>query len=267
MATLSGIYLYPVKSCAAVSVQQAGVEARGLEGDRRWMIVDADGRFITGREQPRLTLVRARIVESGLMLSAPDLPEILVRQPESDQTRAPVIVWNSEVQALPAAPQANEWISHFLGMPATLVYQDAAARRPIGSSRVRPEDEVSFADAYPMLLISEASLSGLNQRVGRALSMLRFRPNLVVSGTLAHAEDDWTHIRIGKVEFEVLKPCARCKFTTIDPDTAERDPRGEPLRTLASYRRVGSEVMFGQNLLARSTGVLRVGDPVEPIAR
>lgn len=265
MAMLSGLYIYPVKSCAAVSVRQVGVESRGLAGDRRWMIVDATGHFITGREQPRLTLIRAQLVESGLMLSAPGQPEILVARPDAAAARAPVVVWNSEVQALPAAPQASEWISRFVGLPATLVYQDAAARRLIGSARVRPEDEVSFADAYPLLLISEASLAGLNQRVGRELSMLRFRPNLVVSGTLAHAEDDWTRLRIGAVEFEVLKPCARCKFTTIDPDTAERDPRGEPLRTLASYRRVGSELMFGQNLLARTTGVLRLGDPVEPI--
>ena len=265
MATLSGIHIYPVKSCAAVSLRHATVEARGLDGDRRWMIVDAEGRFITGREQPRLTLVRARLVESGLMLSAPGRPEILVTRPDAEQTRAPVTVWGSEVRALPAAAQANDWISGFLGMPATLVYQDAGAHRPIGSPRVRPGDEVSFADAYPMLLISEASLAGLNQRVGRELSMLRFRPNLVVSGTSAHAEDEWKRMRIGAVEFDVVKPCARCKFTTIDPETAERDPRGEPLRTLATYRRVGSEVMFGQYLVARSGGGLRIGDTVEVI--
>ncbi|MDT0498755.1 MOSC domain-containing protein [Algiphilus sp. W345] len=265
MATLSGLYIYPVKSCAAVSVQQVGVEPRGLAGDRRWMIVDATGHFITGREQPRLTLIHAHRVESGLTLSAPGQPEIVVARPDSAAARAPVVVWHSEVQALPAAPEASEWISRFLGRPARLAYQDAAAQRLIGSSRVHPDDEVSFADAYPMLLISEASLAGLNHRIGRELSMLRFRPNLVVSGTSAHAEDEWKRVRIGAVEFDVVKPCARCKFTTIDPETAERDPRGEPLRTLATYRRVGSEVMFGQNLVARSGGGLRIGDTVEVI--
>jgi uncharacterized protein YcbX len=127
-------------------------------------------------------------------------------------------------------------------------------------------DEVSFADAFPLLLISRAALDGLNARLAKPVSMLRFRPNLVVEGVAAHAEDGWKRIRIGEVEFDVAKACTRCVFTTVDPMRGERDPDGEPLRTLIGYRRTADGVTFGQNLIPRSAGSVRVGDAVEVLA-
>ena len=140
---------------------------------------------------------------------------------------------------------------------------DAGVTRPMTDAHSQAGDEVSFADAFPLLLISRAALDGLNARLAKPVSMLQFRPNLVVDGAPAHAEDGWKRIRIGEVEFDVAKPCTRCVFTTVDPLRGERDPDGEPLRTLIGYRRNGDGVTFGQNLIPRSLGTLRIGDAVK----
>lgn len=262
---LSALYFYPIKSSAPLETFQAQVEPRGLQHDRRWMVVDAQGQFITGRQLPRMTLLRAQPTAQGLRLEAPGMAALEVAFP-SAAAGLPVTVWKSEVVAWPAAAQADAWLGRFLGQPARLVHMDAQVSRPMINPYCEPGDEVSFADAFPMLLISRASLDALNARLERPVSMLQFRPNLVVEGVAAHAEDDWKRIRVGAVEFDVAKPCARCIFTTVDPATGERDPRGEPLRTLAGYRRMGGGVMFGQNLIPRSPGALRVGDALEVLA-
>ena len=261
---LSGLYLHPIKSTAPLAVETALVEPRGLRNDRRWMVVDADGRFITGRELPRLTLVRAMPEAGGLSLSAPGMPPLTVPFPRTAAT-VPVTVWKSEVAAKPA-DAASAWLGEFLQRPVRLVHMDADVTRPMTDVHSQAGDEVSFADAFPLLLISQAALDGLNGRLARPVSMLRFRPNLVVDGAPAHAEDGWKRIRIGDVEFDVAKPCSRCVFTTVDPLRGERDPDGEPLRTLIGYRRSGDGVTFGQNLIPRSPGTLRLGDGVEVLA-
>lgn len=260
---LSALYLHPVKSCASLAVDSAAVEPRGLAGDRRWMIVDAAGEFVTGRSEPRLVLVRTRETPQGLHLQAPSLPDLVVPVPPLSNPRPRVTVWNSQVDALDAGDEAAAWISAFNGRPCRLVYMDAAAHRPVSPTHARPGDEVSFADAYPLLIISEASLAGLNAQLDAPVPMLRFRPNLVVRGAQAHEEDRWQRIRIAGIEFEMIKPCVRCGFTTVMPETGTLDPRGEPLRTLAKYRRADKGVIFGQNVIARGSGRLRVGDAVE----
>ncbi|SOD54521.1 MOSC domain-containing protein [Pseudoxanthomonas wuyuanensis] len=262
---LSNLYLYPIKSIAPLEVASAEVEPRGLRDDRRWMVVDADGRFLTGRQLPRLTLVRAQPGAEGLVLDAPGMPSLQVAFPDADAT-LPVSVWKSQVAARPAAAAADAWLSEFLQRPARLVHMDAGVSRVMTDPHSQPGDEVSFADGFPLLLISRAALDGLNARLARPVSMLRFRPNLVVDGVPAHAEDGWKRIRIGGVAFDVAKPCTRCVFTTVDPERGERDPDGEPLKTLIGYRRSGDGVTFGQNLIPRSGGMVRVGDGVEIIA-
>ena len=261
---LSGLNLYPIKSSAPLEVEDAVVEARGLRDDRRWMVVDADGRFITGREMPRLTLVQARPTTGGLSLDAPGMPPLFVPFPQTGAT-VRVNVWKSEVAAKPA-DTADAWLGEFLQRPARLVHMDADVTRPMTDARSQAGDEVSFADAFPLLLISRAAVDELNARLTRPVSMFRFRPNLVVDGAGAHAEDGWKRIRIGEVEFDVAKPCIRCIFTTVDPARGERDPDGEPLRTLIGYRRSADGVAFGQNLIPRSLGTLRLGDAVEVLA-
>lgn len=263
---LSALYLYPMKSCAPLAVDEARLEPRGLAHDRRWMVVDLAGRFLTGRELSRLTLVRALPAADGsLSLEAPGMPTLQVPSPAADGSLA-VTVWKSEVLARTCDPAVDAWLSTFLGQPVRLVHMDAGVHRPIASDSARPGDEVSFADAFPLLLITRAALDGLNARLRNPVSMLRFRPNLVVDDAPEHAEDGWSRIRIGGVELEVGKACVRCVFTTVDPDRGERDAGGEPLRTLITYRRGEEGVTFGRNLIPRGSGALRVGDRVEVLS-
>jgi uncharacterized protein YcbX len=262
---LSGLYVYPIKSAAPLALDAATVEVRGLAQDRRWMVVDATGRFLSGRELPRLTLVRAQPVARGLELSAPGMPALHVATPVEASTLA-VIVWDDTVVARLASRAVHDWLSAFLGQPVQLVHMDASAYRAVDPDYGRPGDEVSFADGFPLLLVTQAAGDALNARLAHPVPILRFRPNLVVSGAAAHAEDGWKRVRIGAVEFDVVKPCTRCLFTTVDFERGERDPSGEPLRTLIGYRRGERGVSFGQNLIPRSSGVVRVGDAVSVLA-
>ena len=171
---LAGLYHFPIKSSAPLAVETALMEARGLQHDRRWMVVDAEGRFLTGRELPRLTLVKAQPLADGLFLQAPGMAPLRVPFPASSTT-LPVKVWKSDVAARPAGMDADAWLSGFLQRPARLVHMDADVARPIASTHSMPGDEVSFADAFPMLLVSQAALDQLNARLARPVSMLRFR--------------------------------------------------------------------------------------------
>jgi uncharacterized protein YcbX len=263
-ATLTQLNIFPLKSGAAVSCESAQVEARGLRDDRRWMVVDEAGNFMTGRKHPAMTLIRARPHERGLHVEAPRMPSMNVLPNPSQSVAAKV--WDDSVVAVGANANADAWISQYLGQTARFVYMSANVHRPVLQKYGRAGDEVSFADGYPLLLISEAALDFLNSKLAAPIPMLRFRPNLVIGGTDAHAEDGWRRIRIGDIELDIVKPCVRCVFTTVDPSRGERDPSGEPLRTLLGYRRSPKGVTFGQNVIPRRLGTLRVGDRVEVIA-
>ncbi len=263
MASLSALHVFPVKSCAALAPPSALVEPRGLHGDRRWMVVDAGGRFLTARKHPRMTLVEARLAAgSALHLSAPDMPELVLEPAADAAERLEVTVWSSTLSARPASAAADAWISRWLGLPARFVYMDDATRRDVDPAYAEPGDIVSFADGFPILLISQAALDALNAKLATPVPMLRFRPNFVIAGTSAHAEDQWRRVRIGEVEFDVVKPCIRCVLTTVDFTRGSFDAGGEPLRTLMAYRRTPKGVSFGQNLIPRGTGTVRVGDEV-----
>lgn len=261
MLTLASITLYPVKSVAGVAVDAAPVEPAGLAGDRRWMLVDPDGRFITGRQLPELVRVRLGVDADGT-LTLPDGRR--VAPAAAGQSRA-VSIWRDAVTALEPDPAASAWFSERLGRPVQLVCGDPAAPRPVRGPGADAGDIVSFADGYPVLLISEASLADLSARVGRPVEMARFRPNLTVAGGTAFQEDGWSVVEIGGIRFDVAKTCTRCVFTTVDPLTGERSADGEPLQTLKSYRRSGDGVIFGMNLIPRGRGAIRVGDPVVPV--
>ena len=261
-ATLASIHIYPLKSCAPLPLNAASVQRRGIAHDRRWLIVDEDNRFITAREHPRLTLIRATIDDHGLHLTAPEMPELRVDIPRADAPRITVTIWDDRVSPLAADARANSWIVAFLGKPCTLVYMDENCVRMTDPDWSAPGDEVSFADGHPLLLISQASVDHLNERLQTPVPALRFRPNLLVENTEAHAEDGWKRIRIGDIEFDLVKPCIRCVFPNIDFSTGTFDPTGEPLRTLIKYRRTPKGVAFGQNLIPRGVGTLRAGDPV-----
>jgi len=264
---LASIHIYPLKSGAPLALKSSAVETRGLARDRRWMAVDADGKFLTGREHARLTLIRALPNADGsLHLDAPATSGIRVPVPDTHGRRIATAVWDNPVAPLLADETTNAWLGKFLGKPARLVYMDAECVRAVDAKYARAGDEVSFADGFPLLLISQAALDLLNSKLAVPVTMLRFRPNLVVAGSEPHAEDGWKRIRVGEVEFDVVKPCVRCVFTTVDFERGKRDPSGEPLRTLIGYRRGEKGVTFGQNLIPRGRGVVRVGDSVSVIA-
>lgn len=242
------------------------MEPWGLAGDRRWMLADAAGRCVTQREQPRLALARAESSPGGgLLLTAPGMPSLDIDAP-GPSTTVPVHIWGDKVEAVPAGDAAAAWFSTYLGAEVTLVHlDDPARRRPVDPDYARPGETVSFADGFPLLVTTEASLAALNALIAAGdhpgegpLPMDRFRPNAVIAGTAPWAEDTWTRIRIGEVEFRVVKPCGRCVVTTTDQRTAARGR--EPLRTLARHRRFGGRLVFGQNLVPVRPGTLRVGD-------
>jgi uncharacterized protein len=261
---LSAIHVYPIKSVAGLLVSSAEMEARGLRHDRRWMIVDSTGRFVTGRQLPKMVLIQALPSEKGLHLNAPGMLEHAVHIPKNTADRIDVRVWDDQVSAILADAETNVWLSSFLNLDLRLVYMDEISERRVEITPPHaPEHHaVSFADGYPLLLISEASLANLNKKLEAPISMLRFRPNLVVTADEAHVEDSWKRIRIGAVEFEFIKTCTRCVFTTVDPLTGEKDPSGEPLRTLKSYRRSEAGILFGMNAVAKNNGKISVGDDV-----
>lgn len=264
---LSALYLHPLKSSASLQVETLEIEPRGPRFDRRWLVVDADGRFVTARAVAELVLVRAEPQGAGLRLSAPGMTPLDVMPPPPDAPRASVTVWKDTIDAPRADPVADAWLSAFLQRDVRLVHMDAAAHRAVDPAYGHEGDEVSFADGYPLLVISQAALDGLNARLfdaGRVpLTMTHFRPNLVVDGAEAHAEDGWRRVRIGGIDFDAVKPCTRCVFTTVDPVLGRRRDDGEPLNILKDYRRTPAGITFGMNLIARGTGTLRVGDVVE----
>ena len=263
MPALESIRIYPIKSCAGHAVAAAETRRRGLAGDRRLMLVDAAGHFVTGRRYPQLTQIAVQQDSTGLVCRAPGRSDLNL--PEASSRRRRVVVWKSEVDARCYADEVDAWFSAIVGADVHLVGMDEHSSRPVDPEFAESGDQVSFADGYPLLLISRTAVTALNERLLSPVKMANFRPNLIVSGTPPHAEDGWHRIRIGDVEFDIVKPCARCVFTTVDPDTGEKRSDGEPLRTLAGYRRSNRQIEFGQNLIARGVGTIRAGDEVHVI--
>ena len=273
MLRVTALYVYPVKSCRGFAVNTAAIDARGLVGDRRFLVVDAQSQFLTQRVHPRMALIETALTADFLTLASASQGSVSIplsgnRHPVSE---VPVTVWKDTVLADDCGDEPARWLSDFLRLPCRLVRAGSAYSRPIPGRKVpatldRPgasPHEVSFADAFPFLVISEESLADLNARLDSPLPMNRFRPNLVVAGGAPYAEDDWTRCKIGEVVFHGATRCGRCVVTTTDQLTAERAQ--EPLRTLATYRRdEEGAVMFGRNLIHETkTGRLSVGDAVE----
>jgi uncharacterized protein YcbX len=288
VSQLASIHIYPMKAARAVDLGEARVEPWGLAGDRRWMLADEDGRFISQREEPSLARVEVSTSPGStgpqstsphstsphstsprggaLAVAAPGRPGLLVAVPGPDAPQLKVTVWGSVLVAVVAGPAADAWFSAYLDRPVSLVYlDDPATRRPVDSEFGRAGDTVSFADGFPLLLTTTGSLDELGTWLAadgdQPVPMTRFRPNVVVAGTAPWAEDRWLRVRIGEVPFRVVKPCGRCVVTTIDQQTGVRGR--QPLKMLGRHRRFGQELVFGQNLIPDRTGVIRVGDPVE----
>ena len=260
MMELSHLYRYPVKSMQGESLNRMQLDALGPMGDRRWMLVNEQGRFLSQREWPRMALVLPHLDAEGLVLEVPGREPVTVNEPDGE--RLQVKIWQDSCEAIAPSTEADAWLSDFLGVACRLVRFPPDQMRQVDQNYAQPGDQTAFSDGFPLLLISQASLDDLNQRMARPLPMIRFRPNLVISGCEPYAEDHWQRIRIGGLEFSVVKPCSRCVIPTIDPERGERDGN-EPLKTLMSYRKQGNKVFFGQNLIHRGQGELHTGMDVE----
>lgn len=274
---ISGIYIYPIKSLKGISLDESVVERRGLQYDRRWMLVDENGEFFTQREFPKMSVISTEIKENGLLIQAENFEDLLVPFEENGEETAKVRVWNSVCDALVSENFINEWFGEVLQTKCKLVFMPDNSERSINKLFDKNKDIVSFADGYPQLLIGENSLNDLNERLEEKLPMNRFRPNLVVSGSESFAEDNWKNIKIGETVFRSSKPCARCVMTTVNQNSGEFAGK-EPLKTLAKYRMAKdvfpenyaeldldkNAVLFGQNLIAENFGGrVKIGDSVE----
>jgi uncharacterized protein len=266
---VASLHIYPVKSTAPTDLDQTDVEACGLTGDRRWLVVDPDGVQMTARERRRLLHVKAQPGADGtITLTGPHAPPLQVAGSELTAT-ASAEVWQTRFPVVDAGEPAARWFSELLDEPARLVNLDDPAARPITHPNGRPGEVVSMADSYPLLLTSTASLARLNEWITTdhsddaiaALPMRRFRPNVVLDAPEPFAEDDWKTIRIGAVTFRSGGPSSRCVLTTVDPETLRNGK--EPIRTLARRHSWDHKTYFGVNLVPTTLGQISVGDPVE----
>lgn len=264
--TLSAIFIYPIKSLGGIYLAEAEVEQRGLQYDRRMMLVDENGIFITQRDFPKMALLKTLFTENQLIAyhsqtnQSVTLPLI---PPNADSLhKIKVRIWDDSCEATIISKEANEFFSDMIGVKCTLVFMPEDEKRIVDPNKKYVNDEhiVSFADGYPFLIIGQSSLDELNRRSQDSLPINRFRPNFVFTGGQAFEEDKWNDFLIGELKFRAVKPCARCVITTTDQQTAERG--AEPLRTLATFRRDGNKVLFGMNLVAYNSGKVRVGDKI-----
>ncbi|MGF1696537.1 YcbX family protein [Vibrio lamellibrachiae] len=262
LAHLSQINVYPVKSVGGISLSSSWVELQGLSFDRRFMLATSDGTMVTARKFPQMVKVSASLLPQGFIFTAKGKDPLKLSYSDFKQQETTATVWKDSFTAYTTTDAADDWFSDIVGQNVELLYcgeQSNRIREKIGHN-------VSFADGYPLLLISEASLEELNRRSPESHVMEQFRTNLVISGTEPFAEDSWKTIRIGEVVFDIVKPCERCILTTVDTNKGEFRTSKEPLKTLISFRSDESGgVFFGQNLVARNEGVITADDQVEII--
>ena len=266
MARIASLHIYPVKSCRGIDLESARVTATGLEWDRRWMIVDSRDRFVTQATRPVLATITTAVGSGVLRLSAEGHPDLEV-DPHAEGRSRPVQIWKDHCSGIDAGDDAAAWLSRLLGEQVRLVRTDPRLPRLADPHETGiAQQPLSFSDGHPLLLLSRESLAELNQRLPAPIPMNRFRPNVVIDGVAAHAEDAMTLFRSGDVVLRGVKHCARCVVTTTDQQSGARDADQEPLRTLKRYRhdRLLHGVTFGQNcaVAAGIGGMLAVGAPI-----
>ncbi|MDT8369237.1 MAG: MOSC domain-containing protein [Longimicrobiales bacterium] len=257
---VTALRIYPLKAAAGIAVDEARVDTLGLQGDRRWMIVDADGNFVSQRTHPRMALVRTLRIDDGIAVSASSGATIRLHPPPPDARRTTLRVWFSDRDALDCGDAAAAWASDLLGTACRVVHAIDPERGLLLTDEGHPRS--GFADAAPALVTNQASLADLNHRLDAPIGMDRFRPNIIVGGFGPWEEDEWGSRRIGEVPTRALKRCPRCTATRVD-QTSGRISGAEPLATLATFRRnARGEVEFGMNIAFRDRGTIRVGDPI-----
>lgn len=259
---LTEINIYPIKSLGGISLNEAKVLPRGLEHDRRWLLVDKNNQFLTQRAIPEMALLSVSLKEKSLEVRHKIHQNKFIEisfQPTDKKIK--VQIWDDQCDALELENPINQWFSEILSFNCKLVYMPDSSKRKVDPNFAKNQEIVSFADGYPFLILSEESLNHLNKKLKEKLPMNRFRPNFVFSGGTPHIEDTFKNFSIGNVNFKGVKPCARCSITTTNQATAER--KAEPLKTLSTYRKKDNKIFFGQNLLLmQENGFVKLGDEI-----
>ncbi|GGC78076.1 MOSC domain-containing protein [Marinobacter halophilus] len=253
------LFLYPVKSLAGVEVSVIDLDDFGPVGDRRWMLVNDQGEFVTQRKLPALARIGTGIDERGVSVHIPGEGRFHLAPGHEELS---VLVWRDWMNSLIGPKQASAAVSRFCERSLRFVYMPDDTFRRVDPARVVDQKRVGFADGFPFLFANQASLDELNSRLKHPVNMRHFRPNIVISGAEPWSEDHWQYLTIGQARFKAVKPCSRCVITTMDPDTGTKDPGTEPLRTLSTYRKTQDGVIFGQNAVHQDGDHLSVGDAV-----
>ena len=265
MLQISELFIYPIKSMAGISVKEAKVTATGFEHDRRWMLVDESNLFISQREAPKMALMKVQVETNGLKVTFENnnllIPFYGAGGKSDSREGATVTIWDDACGAEYVSEEADRWFSNFLGIKCRLVYMPDDSNRLVDQKYAPGNLVTSFADAYPFLIIGQASLDDLNSRLSVPLPMNRFRPNIVFTGGVPFEEDGIANFTVGNVNFYGVKLCARCIMTTINQSDASKGK--EPLKTLASYRQKNNKILFGQNLVHEGVGMVAVGDVIK----
>ena len=265
MLQVSELFIYPIKSLGGIAVTNAAVTDRGLQHDRRWMLVDSNNKFMTQREFAEMALLQTEITTQGLKVYHKKSKSSILIPFETNGETISVQIWSDRCKGIVVEKKLNEWFSDMLGKACQLVYMPGATRRKVDGRYATRKDITSFTDGYPFMLIGQSSLDNLNKRLEEKLPINRFRPNIVFTGGLPHEEDAWAHFTINEISFYGVKLCSRCVITTINKDTSEKGK--EPLKTLASYRMKNNKIYFGQNLVHSGEGIVHIGDTIEVVER
>ena len=269
MLKLSEIYIYPIKSLGGIHLDVANITTRGLENDRRFMLIDEKGRFMSQREHPQLAIFQTKIEDTFLKVTHKKTGQILSINLSSNSQLTPlsVTIWDDETSAIEVSNDASLWFTQILEIPTRLVYMPEESQRKTDPQYSLTGEEItSFSDGYPILIIGQSSLNDLNNRLANPVNINRFRPNFVFTDGEPFEEDNWHEFAVGNIRFFGVKPCARCIMTTIDQETGEKKGK-EPLLTLNKYRKAGNKILFGQNVLISQLGTVSVGDDVTVISR
>ena len=256
------LHIYPIKSCQGIDLQQAELTGTGFKYDRHWMLVDRQGQFLSQRQYPRLARIQTRLDDDALIIGIDGEQQLELPLISDDSQRREVQLWNDRCSAALVSQAANRWFSDFLEIDCELVFLPESEQRRVDPDYARDRQIVGFADGFPLLLLSRASIDLLNNKLQQQVKINRFRPNIVIDGCDAHAEDEWSRISVNAIDIELVKPCSRCPIPTVNPRTGQKEGP-EPLKTLTRYRRRDNKVGFGQNLVHESGGQLACGQLLE----
>ena len=259
-ARIHSLHVYPIKSCQGIDLDLARLTATGIAYDRHWMLVDDAGRFLSQRELPQMATIGCRFSNDELVVSGAGQSDLSVPLQQPVEHRIKVQIWNDQCHAGIVSPQASAWFSDYLQRSCQLVLLPETEHRPVDPGYAEADQRVGFADGFPLLVVSLASIDRLSQQLGETVSIDRFRPNIVLDGCEPHAEDDWLTIQAGDIKIRLAKPCSRCVIPSYHQQTAQQHPR--LLKTLANYRRRDGKVYFGMNGLHDRDGNLQVGQQV-----